>query len=91
MTDCITSCLIELQSFTLSKLCIDPIHRVLVSFPLFLHDAGRFGQVKLARIFVFFVHGIHSRKEYCLSLLEICPPNINPEFVMECELIAHPI
>ena len=27
----------------------------------------------------------------CLSLLEFCPPGINPEFVMECELIAHPI
>ena len=26
----------------------------------------------------------------CLSLLEICPPSINPEFVMECKLIAHP-
>ena len=29
----VRSCLIELQSFTLSKLYIDPIHRVLVSFP----------------------------------------------------------
>ena len=28
--DCITSCLIELQSFPLSKLYIDPIHRILV-------------------------------------------------------------
>ena len=27
----------------------------------------------------------------CLSLLEFCPPAINPEFVMECTLTAHPI
>ena len=67
--DCITSCLIELQSFTLSKLYSDPMHRVLVSFPLLLLVPCKtwFGQVKLVRIFVFLVHGIHSRKEYCLS------------------------
>ena len=34
--DCITSRLIELQSFTLSKLYFDPIHSILVSFPLLL-------------------------------------------------------
>ena len=34
--DCVTSCLIENQSFPLSKLYIDPIHRILVSFPLLL-------------------------------------------------------
>ena len=33
--DRITSCLIEFESFTLGKLYIDPIHRVLVSFPRF--------------------------------------------------------
>ena len=27
----------------------------------------------------------------CLSLLEFCPPAINPEFVMDCKLIAHPM
>ena len=26
----------------------------------------------------------------CFSLLEFCAPNINPEVVMECKLIAHP-
>ena len=67
--DCVRSCLIELQSFPLSKLYIDPIHRVLVSFPRFLLVPCKtwFGQVKLVRIFVFLVHGIHSRKEHCLS------------------------
>ena len=41
---------------------IDPIHRVLVSFPRFL-----LVPCKLVRIFLFLVHGIHSREEYCLS------------------------
>ena len=27
----------------------------------------------------------------CLSLLEFCLPAINPEFVMECTLTAHPM
>ena len=34
--DWITSCLIILQSFSFSRLYIDPIHRILVSFPLLL-------------------------------------------------------
>ena len=69
--DCVRSCLMELQSFPLSNLYIDPVHRVLVSFPRFLLVPCKtwFGQVKLVRIFVFLVHGIHSRKEYCLSFL----------------------
>ena len=51
-----------------------------------------FGQVKLVQIFVFLVHGIHSREEYCLSFLaQILSSSINPEFVMECKLIAHPM
>ena len=33
--DCVRSCLIELKSFLLSKLNIDPIHRVLMFLPLF--------------------------------------------------------
>ena len=32
MDDCITSCLIELESFPLSKRCIDPKHRILGAF-----------------------------------------------------------
>ena len=32
--DCVRSCLMELQFFPLSKLYIDPIHRILVHFPL---------------------------------------------------------
>ena len=93
--DCITFCLIEPESFTLNKLYIDPIHRVLVSLPLFLLVPCKtwFGQIKLFWIFVFLVHGIHNRKvknTVCLSLPKFCPPGINPEFVMECKLFAHP-
>ena len=67
--DCVTSCLEEFESFPLSKLYIDPVHRVLMSFPRFLLVPCKtwFGQVKLVRIFVCLVHGIHSRKEYSLS------------------------
>ena len=93
--DCITSCLIEFESFTLSKLQIDPIHRVLVFFTRFLHVPCKtwFGQIK-------FLYGslcslsmgfTAVKTTVCLSLLEFCPPGINPEFVMECKLIAHPI
>ena len=70
--DCITSCLIEFESFTLSKLQVDPIHRVLVFFFSFsactMQDVVWSNQV-LVRIFVFLVHGIHSREDYCLSFL----------------------
>ena len=39
-----------------------------------------------------FVQKIHSRKLYGLSFLaQIYPPSINPEFVVECKLIAHPM
>ena len=39
--DCVRSCLIELHSFPLRKLYIDPIHRILVSCPLLLARWGR--------------------------------------------------
>ena len=66
--DCVRSCLTEL-SFPLSKLKIDPIHRILVPFPLVLVRCKTwFGQVKLLRILVILVHGIHGYKEYRLSV-----------------------
>ena len=65
---CGTSCLIEFQSFPLGKLYIDPIHRILVSFPLLLARCKTwFGQIKLLRMPVILIHGIHGRKEYRLS------------------------
>ena len=70
--DCVRSCLIELKSFLLSKLYINPIHRVLVSFPLLLVPCKTWCfQVNGIRISVFFVHRIHRRKEYRLSFAQI--------------------
>ena len=67
--DSVRSCLIELQSFPLSKLYIDPVHRVLVHFPLLLVRCKTwFGQIKLYLILMILMRGIHSRKEYRLSV-----------------------
>ena len=54
--------LIELQSFLLSKLYIDPIHRVLMYFPLLLLAPCKTWcfQVNVVRISVFFVHSRYS-------------------------------
>ena len=38
-----------------------------------------------------FVHRIHRREEYRLSFAQILTSGINPEFMMECKLIAHPM
>ena len=56
--DCVRSCLIELQSFPLSKLKIDTVHRALVPFPLLLVQCKTwFGQVKLLWILVIHIYG----------------------------------
>ena len=93
--DSITSCLIELQCLTLSKLYIDPIHRVLVSFfHVFWLYLSRRCLVKssLYGSLCSLSMGFTAVKNtVCLSLLEFCRPTINPEFVMECKLIARPI
>ena len=64
--DCVRSCLIELKSFLLTKFYVNPIHRVLMYFPLFLLVPCKTWCCKanVIWIFVFFVHRIHSRKEY---------------------------
>ena len=72
--DGVRSRLIELQSFLLSKFDIDPIHSVLMFLPCFVHvlcQTRCFFQVDRVRILVFFVHGIHRQKEYCLSVAQI--------------------
>ena len=74
---------------------IDLFHRILMSssilFACTKQDAVQSKSIYM-RIFLFFVHGIHRREEYRLSVAEkICPPATNPEFVMECKLIAHPM
>ena len=71
--DSVRSCLIELQSFLQSKIDVDPIHRFLMVLPCFMQVlcTTRFIQVDLIRILMVFVHGIHRKKEYCLSVSQI--------------------
>ena len=69
-------------------------HRVLMSSPFILLVPTKTWciQVNLTQIFVSLSMGFTSvKKTVCHSRLEFCPPAINPEFVMECKLIAHPI
>ena len=86
----VRSCLIELKSFPWSKFDVNPIHRILVFFPLLLLVRCKtwLGQVKLRRIFVILVH---SGKEYCLSLLDFGLPGINPEFVAQTDCTSYVI
>ena len=67
--DSVRSCLIELQSFHLSKFDVDPTHRVLMFLACFMDVPckRRCSQVDRLRIPMVFVHGIHRQKEYCLS------------------------
>ena len=89
--DSVRPSLIELQSFPDRKIDVDPIFRVLMSFPCIVQVlcTTRYTQVDHIRILVIFVHRIHRQKEYCLSVAQNLP-GINPELMMECKLIAHP-
>ena len=71
--DSVRSRLIELQSFLLSKFNIDPIHRVLMFLPCFLHIPckTRCSQVDLFRILVFLSMGSTDVKKYRLSFAQI--------------------
>ena len=71
--DCVRSCLIELQSFLQSKVDVDPIHRILMLLPFFMHvlRMTRCIQIDRIKILVVFVHGIHRQREYCLSGAQI--------------------
>ena len=63
--DDVRSRLVELQSFLLSKSDVNPIHRVLMFLPCFMHVLckTRCSQVDRVRILVLLVHGIHKQKE----------------------------
>ena len=71
--DGVRSRLIELQSFLLSKFDVDPIHRVLMFLPRFIHVLCKTqcSQVDRVKIFVFLDHKIHKQKEYFLSIAKI--------------------
>ena len=68
--DSVQSCRIEPQSFRNSKIDVDPIHYVLMSLPCFMHvlRMTRCIQVDRIKILMVFVHKIHKKKEYCLSV-----------------------
>ena len=70
--DSVRSCLIELQSFLVSKIDVDPIHSVLMSLPCFMHVLcmTRYTQVDRIRILVILVHGIYRQEEHCLSVAQ---------------------
>ena len=65
--DSVRSRLIELQSFSYSKIDVDPI------FPCFVHTLcmTRLTQVDRIRTLMTLVSGIHSEKEHCLSVVQI--------------------
>ena len=70
--DGVRSCLTELQSFLLSKIGVDPMHRILVFLPCFMHVLckTRCFQVDRVGVLVFFVPGVRGRKEHCLSVAQ---------------------
>ena len=84
--DGVWSCLIERQSFLQSKIDVDPIYRVQMFLPCCMHVIckTRCFQVDLVRILVFFVHGIHRKKEYCLSVAPILTSRYQSR--MECKI-----
>ena len=91
--DCVRSCLIELYSFLSSKFDVDPIHSVLMFLLLFWWCHARRGasrSILFGSLCSFFVGSTDMKNTVCL-LLKFCPPDINPEFMMECKLIAHPM
>ena len=71
--DSVLSRLIEFQSFPYSKIDVDPIYFVLMSFPCFVHVLcmTRLTQVDRIRVLVTLVSGIHREKEHCLSVVQI--------------------
>ena len=90
--DCVRSCLIELQSFPLSRLYIDPHTLYLGAFSTFactMQDVAWSNQALADRCDSYAWEFTTVKNTVCLSLLEFCPPAIYLEFVMECTLTAH--
>ena len=68
--DSVPLCLIELESFLQNKIDVDPIYRILMFLPCFMHVLCMTWciQVDRFRFRMIFVHGIHKQEEYCLSV-----------------------
>ena len=92
--DCVRSCLIELKHFLLSKLMSTQYTVFWCFFHTFCLYQARRGAFKLissGSLCSLSMGFTTVKNTVCLFLLEFCPPGINPEFTMECKLIAHPI
>ena len=71
--NCVRSCLIELQSFSDSKIDIDPKYRILMSLPCILQVSCEtwYRVVDILWIFVVFFSWINRQEEYRLSSAQI--------------------
>ena len=71
---------------------VDPIHRVLMFLPCFMHVLckTRCTQVVCVKSLCSLSIRSTSRKNTVCLLLKFWPPGINPQLMMECKLIAHP-
>ena len=80
--DRVRSSLIEFQYFLNSKLDVDPIYCVLMSFPCFMQVlyTTPYTQIDRIRILVIFVHGFHKQKEHCLSVIQILTSKCQSRF-----------
>ena len=93
--DCVRSSLIECESVLFWASLISTQYTV---FRCFFHAVCRYRARRAAfRSMLFgslcslFIGSTDVKNTVCLSLPKICPPGINPEFMMECKLIAHPM
>ena len=55
-----------------------------------MQDAVLPGQLHPNPLCSLFIRPTDVKNTVCL-LLNVCPPGINPEFMMECKLTAHPM
>ena len=78
----------ELKSFLLSK-DVDLMHRVLMFFPLL--DGAMRNSVCPNQLCLDRSWDPQAGRTLSVFLPKFCPSNINPELMMECQLIAHPL
>ena len=92
--DGVRSRLIELEPSLLSMSDIDPTHRVLMFLPTSsdgtVQDAVLSDRLYQDLCILCSIGSTVVNNTVCI-LLKFWPPGINPEFMMECKLIAHPM
>ena len=72
MDDNVRSCFIELQSFLQSKIDVDPIYCVLMSFPCIVQVLCMTWYIQVNHIMILKIcPWIHRLREYCLSVVQI--------------------